>query len=142
MDKEAIDIGQISRKEFNPMPALFTDDDVREQIEISKELFLVVSCLQTKPCFGCLKVEVLQTVFVGCFVVFLLQVIQDHSVQSLMDDLDLPPDRANLFEVIDADGVLYQYCFSLADGKTSIVTDGLIVVLYEGSEGTLPGHSL
>ena len=25
-------------------------------------------------------------------------------VQKLMDDLDLPPDRANLFEVIDADG--------------------------------------
>lgn len=72
MDKETIDIGQISRKEFNPMPALFTDDDVREEIEISKELFLVV--------------------------------IQDHSVQSLMDELDLPPDRANLFEVIDADG--------------------------------------
>ena len=32
------------------------------------------------------------------------QVIQDHSVQTLMDELDLPPDRANLFEVIDADG--------------------------------------
>lgn len=65
--EETIDIGNINRKEFNPMPALFTDDDVRDQIEISK-------------------------------------VIQDHSVQSLMDDLDLPPDRANLFEVIDADG--------------------------------------
>ncbi|CAK9096949.1 unnamed protein product [Durusdinium trenchii] len=33
-----------------------------------------------------------------------LLVIQDHGVQELMDDLDLPPDRANLFEVIDADG--------------------------------------
>eukprot|EP00435_Cladocopium_sp_Y103_P071219 s12_g37.t1 len=33
-----------------------------------------------------------------------LLVIQDPIVQSLMDDLDLPPDRANLFEVIDADG--------------------------------------
>ncbi len=30
--------------------------------------------------------------------------IQDHGVQTLMDELDLPPDRANLFEVIDADG--------------------------------------
>ncbi|CAJ1454049.1 unnamed protein product, partial [Effrenium voratum] len=35
--------------------------------------------------------------------IFLL-VIQDRSVQKLMDDLDLPPDRANLFEIIDADG--------------------------------------
>ncbi|CAE7830626.1 Cacna1e, partial [Symbiodinium microadriaticum] len=33
-----------------------------------------------------------------------LLVIQDRNVQALMDDLDLPPDRANLFEVIDADG--------------------------------------
>jgi len=33
-----------------------------------------------------------------------LLVIQDRSVQTLMDELDLPPDRANLFEVIDADG--------------------------------------
>lgn len=33
-----------------------------------------------------------------------LLVIQDPVVQSLMDDLDLPPDRGNLFEVIDADG--------------------------------------
>lgn len=33
-----------------------------------------------------------------------LLVIQDRGVQLLMDDLDLPPDRANLFEIIDADG--------------------------------------
>ncbi|CAJ1353834.1 unnamed protein product [Effrenium voratum] len=33
-----------------------------------------------------------------------LLIIQDHAVQGLMDDLDLPPDRANLFEIIDADG--------------------------------------
>eukprot|EP00434_Breviolum_minutum_P002875 symbB.v1.2.002531.t1/scaffold127.1/size312441/3 len=33
-----------------------------------------------------------------------LLVIQDRQVQLLMDDLDLPPDRANLFEIIDADG--------------------------------------
>lgn len=33
-----------------------------------------------------------------------LLVIQDRQVQVLMDDLDLPPDRANLFEIIDADG--------------------------------------
>ena len=30
--------------------------------------------------------------------------IQDRGVQQLMDELDLPPDRANLFEIIDADG--------------------------------------
>ena len=33
-----------------------------------------------------------------------LLIIQDRGVQKLMDDLDLPPDRANLFEIIDADG--------------------------------------
>ena len=33
-----------------------------------------------------------------------LLVIQDRGVQRLMDELDLPPDRANLFEIIDADG--------------------------------------
>eukprot|EP00439_Symbiodinium_sp_Y106_P026351 s2486_g3.t1 len=52
--------------------SFFTDDEINETMEISKELFMLV--------------------------------IQDYSVQSLMDDLDLPPDRANLFEVIDADG--------------------------------------
>ena len=31
-------------------------------------------------------------------------VIQDRRVQALMDELELPPDRANLFEIIDADG--------------------------------------
>ncbi|CAK9037956.1 unnamed protein product [Durusdinium trenchii] len=33
-----------------------------------------------------------------------LLVIQDRYAQSLMDDLDLPHDGANLFEIIDADG--------------------------------------
>ncbi|CAJ1396313.1 unnamed protein product [Effrenium voratum] len=33
-----------------------------------------------------------------------LMVIQDRTVQTLMDELDLPHDRANLFEIIDADG--------------------------------------
>merc|ERR1719336_1734958 len=33
-----------------------------------------------------------------------LLVIQDSSVQKLMDDLDIPPDRASLFDVLDADG--------------------------------------
>ena len=33
-----------------------------------------------------------------------LLIIQDPKVQRLMDELELPPDRANLFEIIDADG--------------------------------------
>ena len=75
MDKETIDIGQISRKEFNPMPALFTDDDVREEIEISKELFLVVSCLQGNVLQGFPKVEVFSAdfcVFFLCVFLFVL----------------------------------------------------------------------
>jgi len=91
MDKDAIDFGRISQEEFNPTPALFTDDDVHEQIEISKELFLVV--------------------------------IQDHSVQTLMDELDLPPDRANLFEVIDADGSGTLHITELVQGLLKIRGD-------------------
>lgn len=33
-----------------------------------------------------------------------LLIIQDPSVQSIMDSLDVPPDRAELFDVLDADG--------------------------------------
>lgn len=33
-----------------------------------------------------------------------LLVVQDPEVQRLMNDLDIPPDRANLFDVLDADG--------------------------------------
>mmetsp|Transcript_12851 Transcript_12851/g.40356 ORF Transcript_12851/g.40356 Transcript_12851/m.40356 type:complete len:817 (-) Transcript_12851:81-2531(-) len=33
-----------------------------------------------------------------------LLVIQDSGVQKLMDDLDIPPDRASLFDILDADG--------------------------------------
>jgi len=69
MDQKSFDFSQV---EINPVPALFTDDDVHSDIEISKDLFLLV--------------------------------IQDRQVQELMDELDLPPERATLFEVIDADG--------------------------------------
>jgi len=31
-------------------------------------------------------------------------VIQDREVQRLMDELDIPPDRAHLFDILDADG--------------------------------------
>ena len=51
---------------------LFTDDEIHENIEISKELFLLV--------------------------------VQDRGAQKLMDELDLPVNRAQLFDVIDADG--------------------------------------
>mmetsp|Transcript_58202 Transcript_58202/g.138595 ORF Transcript_58202/g.138595 Transcript_58202/m.138595 type:complete len:913 (+) Transcript_58202:99-2837(+) len=33
-----------------------------------------------------------------------LTVVQDPEVQRLMDDLDIPPDRAHLFDILDADG--------------------------------------
>ena len=41
LDVRRGDLADINNKNFKPMPALFTDDDVHEQIEISKELFLV-----------------------------------------------------------------------------------------------------
>lgn len=61
-----------SRIDVGSSAGLFADEEIMENIAISKELFLLV--------------------------------IQDHHAQSLMDELDLPHDRANLFEIIDADG--------------------------------------
>lgn len=60
--EETIDIGNINRKEFNPMPALFTDDDVRDQIEISKELLSAIKDMfcevfeSSKSCLSLLDV--------------------------------------------------------------------------------------
>ncbi|CAE7405942.1 CAC, partial [Symbiodinium pilosum] len=61
-----IEESDMARIDISPNAALFTDDEIQENIAITKELFLLV--------------------------------IQDRQVQLLMDDLDLPPDRANLFE--------------------------------------------
>lgn len=49
-----------------------------------------------------------------------LLVIQDQSVQKLMNDLDLPSDRANLFEVIDADGSGTLHVTELVQGLLKI----------------------
>lgn len=66
------------------------DDDDRhsDQIQISKELFLLV--------------------------------IQDRHVQRLMDDLDLPKDRANLFEALDADSSGALHLAELAQGLLKV----------------------
>jgi len=85
-------VGKISSMEFTSNRAgVFTDDDNHDQIEISKELFLVV--------------------------------IQDRGVQKLMDELDLPPDRANMFEVIDADGNGTLHVTELVQGMLKIRGD-------------------
>ncbi|CAE7800346.1 unnamed protein product [Symbiodinium sp. CCMP2456] len=85
-------VGKISSMEFTSNRAgVFTDDDNHDQIEISKELFLVV--------------------------------IQDRGVQKLMDELDLPPDRANMFEVIDADGNGTLHVQELVQGMLKIRGD-------------------
>ncbi|CAE7337534.1 unnamed protein product [Symbiodinium necroappetens] len=62
----------ISRLEISHGATLFTDDEIHDDVAITKELFFLV--------------------------------IQDPAVQALMDELDLPPNRAQLFEVIDSDG--------------------------------------
>ncbi|CAK9096890.1 unnamed protein product [Durusdinium trenchii] len=49
-----------------------------------------------------------------------LLVIQDQRVQQLMNDLDLPADRANLFEVIDADGTSTLNVTELVQGLLKI----------------------
>lgn len=69
MEDHAADVTQL---EITHSATLFTDDEIHEDVAITKELFLLV--------------------------------IQDPSCQALMDELDLPPFRAHLFEVIDADG--------------------------------------
>ncbi|CAE6964861.1 unnamed protein product [Symbiodinium natans] len=74
--------------DISPNAALFTDDEIHENIAITKELFLLV--------------------------------IQDRQVQTLMDELDLPPDRANLFEVIDADGSGTLHIAELVQGLLKI----------------------
>lgn len=76
------------RLEIRASAALFTDDELQENIEITKELFLLV--------------------------------IQDRDVQMLMDGLDLPPDRANLFEIIDADGSGTLHIAELVQGLLKI----------------------
>ncbi|CAE7331832.1 CAC [Symbiodinium sp. CCMP2456] len=49
-----------------------------------------------------------------------LLVIQDQSVQFLMDELELPHDRANLFEIIDADGSGTLHVTELVQGLLKI----------------------
>ncbi|CAE7393669.1 rlmN, partial [Symbiodinium sp. CCMP2456] len=61
-----------SHLDITSSAVLFTDEEIQDNITITKELFLLV--------------------------------IQDQEVQRLMDDLDMPVDRANMFEIIDADG--------------------------------------
>eukprot|EP00913_Durusdinium_trenchii_P003800 g3519.t1 len=81
--QEADEAGQIGASktrntlDLNEPSSAYTDEDIHE-IAISKELFLLV-IQDSDDSF-------------------------DRTVQTLMDELDLPPDRANLFEVIDADG--------------------------------------
>ena len=50
MDGDTMDFRDMTQKDFHPTPAVFTDDDVHEQIEISKELFLVAAWPSNKPC--------------------------------------------------------------------------------------------
>jgi len=49
-----------------------------------------------------------------------LLVIQDRQVQRLMDDLDLPKDRANLFEALDADSSGALHLAELAQGLLKV----------------------
>ena len=46
--------------------------------------------------------------------------MQDRQVQRLMDDLDLPKDRANLFEALDADSSGALHLAELAQGLLKV----------------------
>jgi len=52
-----------------------------------------------------------------------LLIIQDLSVQHLMDDLDIPPDRAGLFDVIDAGGKGTLHVTALVQGLLKVRGD-------------------
>jgi len=52
-----------------------------------------------------------------------LTMVQDRQVQRLMDDLDLPRDRANLFEALDADGSGTLHVAELVQGLLKVRGD-------------------
>jgi len=49
-----------------------------------------------------------------------LLVIQDPEVQTIMDDLELPPERSNLFDILDADGSGYLEVTELIQGMLRV----------------------
>ncbi|CAE7302690.1 Catsper1 [Symbiodinium natans] len=78
----------MSHIDITSSAVLFTDEEIQDNITITKELFLLV--------------------------------IQDQDVQKLMDDLDMPADRANMFEIIDADGSGTLHITELVQGLLKI----------------------
>ncbi|CAJ1422126.1 unnamed protein product [Effrenium voratum] len=90
MKEDGGELDEILKMDSRPS-VHFTDEDIYENLAISKECFLMV--------------------------------IQDRTVQHLMDDLDLPPDRANLFEIIDADGSGTLHITELVHGLLKIRGD-------------------
>lgn len=94
--RESIRIARIARellKKFAAAFRLFQDmneeDSAQPKIKLSKSN-------------GFMDADVLESIAITKEL--FLMVIQDRRVQGLMDELELPPDRANLFEIIDADG--------------------------------------
>ena len=56
----------------------------------------------------------------NCQLIIELACVQDRQVQRLMDDLDLPKDRANLFEALDADSSGALHLAELAQGLLKV----------------------
>ncbi|CAE7929903.1 Cacna1c, partial [Symbiodinium necroappetens] len=91
--RESIRVARTTRellKKFAGAYHVFNEEDGKNKLDkLPSHMLFTEEGLQD-------KVEITKELF--------LLVIQDRGVQKLMDDLDLPPDRANLFEIIDADG--------------------------------------
>ncbi|CAJ1379020.1 unnamed protein product, partial [Effrenium voratum] len=93
-NREAIRVARIARELLKKFAAAFRvfqdlDDTEDKQLNIKN----------TEACF--MDGDMMEGVAITKEL--FLMVIQDRRVQALMDELELPPDRANLFEIIDAD---------------------------------------
>ena len=93
--RESIRIARITRellKKFETAYRLFNDMD-NDSMGSGTRLDLGKTTMFTETEMD--KIAITKELF--------LLIIQDSGVQKLMNDLDLPRDRANLFEIIDAD---------------------------------------
>ena len=99
--RESIRVARTTRellKKFSSAYQIFNDMDA----DMKHSSSMATARLDLKRSSLCFTEEGMEEIAITKEL-FLL-IIQDRGVQKLMDDLDLPPDRANLFEIIDADG--------------------------------------
>jgi len=100
-ERESIRVARLTRELVKKFTKAYRQEKVMILAEYSEDLSPHVSSARLAASPGLCEedddhIEISKELF--------LTVVQDRQVQRLMDDLDLPPDRANLFEALDADG--------------------------------------